>query len=107
MGTRITSTDARQQALAAGDYAVLLEHGSLEIGYYIPDRVDGQTPHEQDEVYLVHKGHGYFVMDDRTEPVVAGDALFIPAGQVHRFENFSADFAAWVIFYGPRGGESE
>jgi hypothetical protein len=23
----------------------------------------------------------------------------------HHFENFSDDFATWVIFYGPDGGE--
>jgi len=31
--------------------------------------------------------------------------LFVPAGVEHRFENFSDDFATWVIFYGPEGGE--
>jgi hypothetical protein len=31
--------------------------------------------------------------------------LFVPAGMDHRFVNFSGDFAAWVIFYGPAGGE--
>ncbi len=36
-----------------------------------------------------------------------GDALFVPAGAVHRFEEFSEDFAAWVVFYGPEGGEHE
>ena len=34
-----------------------------------------------------------------------GDMLFVPAGTVHRFEDFSDDFATWVIFYGPEGGE--
>jgi mannose-6-phosphate isomerase-like protein (cupin superfamily) len=34
-----------------------------------------------------------------------GDILFVPAGSVHRFINFTADFATWVIFYGPEGGE--
>jgi len=24
---------------------------------------------------------------------------------VHRFEEFSNDFAVWVFFYGPEGGE--
>ena len=23
----------------------------------------------------------------------------------HRFKNFSEDFAIWVLFYGPEGGE--
>jgi mannose-6-phosphate isomerase-like protein (cupin superfamily) len=35
----------------------------------------------------------------------AGDLLFVPAGETHRFETFSGDFTAWVIFYGPEGGE--
>jgi len=30
----------------------------------------------------------------------------VPAGQRRRFENFSADFGAWVFFYGPEGGEA-
>jgi len=26
---------------------------------------------------------------------------------VHRFEQFSDDFEAWVFFYGPEGGEPD
>jgi hypothetical protein len=33
------------------------------------------------------------------------DALFARAGEPHRFEDCSPDFATWVIFYGPKGGE--
>jgi mannose-6-phosphate isomerase-like protein (cupin superfamily) len=35
-----------------------------------------------------------------------GTFLFVPAGQPHRFEDFSDDLAVWVLFYGPEGGES-
>ena len=35
----------------------------------------------------------------------AGDALFVAAGRPHRFIDFSDDFATWVVFYGPEGGE--
>ena len=28
-----------------------------------------------------------------------------PLACVHRFEEFSDDFATWVMFYGPEGGE--
>jgi hypothetical protein len=31
--------------------------------------------------------------------------LFVPAGDEHRFTNFSDDFATWVFLYGPKGGE--
>jgi uncharacterized RmlC-like cupin family protein len=36
---------------------------------------------------------------------MSGDVLFVRAGVKHKFENFSDDFATWVIFYGPEGGE--
>jgi uncharacterized protein YjlB len=39
-------------------------------------------------------------------PFGPGDALFVAATVEHRFEDFSDDFATWVVFYGPRGGES-
>jgi hypothetical protein len=35
-----------------------------------------------------------------------GSFLFVAAGQPHRFEEFSADFAVWVFFYGADGGEA-
>jgi hypothetical protein len=34
-----------------------------------------------------------------------GGARFVRAGEVHRFEAFMANFSAWVMFYGPMGGE--
>jgi len=36
---------------------------------------------------------------------VAGDVLFVAAGVEHRFSKFTDDFATWVFFYGPQGGE--
>jgi mannose-6-phosphate isomerase-like protein (cupin superfamily) len=87
-------------------YGVLLDHGTLELGFYEPNQVDPQEPHEQDEVYIVLSGSGFFVRGDERQPFEPGEALFVPAGMIHRFEEFSDDFAAWVIFYGPVGGES-
>ena len=87
------------------DYGVVLEHGTLELGYYKPHRVDSQDPHDRDEVYVVQSGSGYFVVEQERQPFGPGDALFVPAYVVHRFEDFTDDFAAWVIFYGPTGGE--
>ncbi len=91
---------------ASKRYGVLLDHGTLELGLYKPEEIDPQEPHEQDEVYVVISGSGFFVQGDERQRFEAGEALFVPAGVVHRFEDFSEDFAAWVIFYGPPGGES-
>src|SRR4030095_11077979 len=86
-------------------YAIALEHGTLEVGVYAPRGLDPQSPHTRDEVYVVAHGHGLFRRGDGVVPFGPGDVLFVPAGDVHRFERFSDDFAAWVIFYGPEGGE--
>ena len=101
-----------ERALAAvaesddGLYGVLLEHGSMELGYYRPVGTDEQEPHDQDEIYIVHTGRGVFVCGGERIEFAAGDALFVPAHVEHRFLEFSDDFAAWVVFYGSRGGES-
>jgi len=100
--------NAALRAVAASDdglYGILLEHGTLELGLYQPDRIDRQQPHDRDEVYIVQRGSGWFRLGDGRQPFEPGEALFVPAGVEHRFEDFSADFAAWVIFYGPPGGE--
>jgi mannose-6-phosphate isomerase-like protein (cupin superfamily) len=89
-----------------GLYGVLLEHGTMELGYYKPLGSDGQEPHEQDEIYIVQSGTGKFVLGDERIDFAPGDALFVPAGKEHRFVEFSDDFAAWVVFYGPQGGEA-
>lgn len=89
-----------------GLYGVLLQHGSMELGYYRPQLHDEQTPHLQDELYIVQQGVGTFVRANERIPFAPGDALFVAAGVEHRFVDFSDDFAAWVIFYGPDGGEA-
>ena len=87
-------------------YMTLFRHGSLEIEIYRPIGVDHQTPHTRDEIYVVIAGGGDFVCAGYRRPFLPGDVLFAPAGAVHRFENFSADFSTWVFFYGPDGGEA-
>ena len=42
---------------------------------------------------------------DQVEFVGPGALLHVAAHEAHRFEDFSDDFAVWVVFYGPKGGE--
>lgn len=95
------------QALAASKepFLSLLEHGSLVVEIYKPDKVDHQTPHTRDEVYVVTSGSGWFVNGEVRHRFEPGQLLFVPAGVVHRFEDFTDDFSTWVLFYGPEGGE--
>lgn len=80
-------------------------HGSLEVEIFQPCGIDTQSPHRRDELCIVMAGHGYFVCGDTRRLFGPGEPLFVPAGTPHHFEAFSRDFSAWVMFYGPNGGE--
>lgn len=103
---RLTIGNALEALRAVPEpYTELFAHGTLSIEIYKPEGVDLQEPHDRDEVYVVAAGSGWFVNGDTRQPFEAGEVLFVPAGIVHRFEDFTDDFSSWVIFYGPAGGE--
>lgn len=104
---RLTIEQARRRLAedAGAEYVTLFEHGSLEVEIYRPRGVDRQQPHTRDEVYVVISGTGRFVNGDIRQPFEPGEVLFVAAGVEHRFEDFTDDFATWVFFYGPEGGE--
>jgi mannose-6-phosphate isomerase-like protein (cupin superfamily) len=77
----------------------------MRVGLYAPRGPDDQSPHHQDELYIIASGSGWFVKGKERVPFAPEDVLFVEAGTEHRFEDFTADFAAWVIFWGPEGGE--
>ena len=83
----------------------LFTHGTMEMKLYAPTGRDPQQPHTRDEVYIVARGHGRFDDGGEVQAFATGDALFVPAGRAHRFLDFSDDFATWVVYYGPEGGE--
>ena len=90
-----------------GNLAVpIFAHGTLAAELYTPQGNDPQQPHERDEVYVVARGSGLFFDGTDRRAVEPGTFIFVAAGQVHRFEEFSPDFAVWVFFYGPQGGEA-
>ena len=92
-------------AKAGGEFTTLFRQGTLEIEIYRPIGVDRQKPHKKDELYVIINGTGTFVHGEAKTPFHEGDALFVRAGVPHRFVDFSPDFATWVFFYGPDGGE--
>jgi len=95
---------AAQQRLAAtsGGYEIVHRSPGLEIGVYVlvapePDR---QSPHEDDEVYVVLDGRGTLVVEDEQIPVEDGKAVFVPAGAEHRFTGYEG-LSVLVIFRRP------
>ncbi len=124
----VTPDEARRVPLEPGHLsAKLMSYGSMEVRWYAPQLLDSngddpQVPHDRDELYVIVSGTALFIRAEERAPfgddqaislrgeervaVQPGDALFVPAGTVHRFEAPSADFGTWMIFYGPEGGEA-
>ncbi len=102
----VSLNDIRRNIPDSGrPYHYPIRHGSMRVGVYAPRGRDPQQPHTQDEIYIVINGSGTFVKGDERRPFRPGDVIFVEAGVVHRFEDFSDDFETWVVFYGPEGGE--
>lgn len=106
MNDRMTVAGAKRKLQdASAEFVELFRHGTLSVEFYVPNKIDKQKPHTRDEVYVVVRGSGTFVCGDSKQPFEPGEVLFAPTGVVHRFEDFTEDFATWVFFYGPEGGE--
>src|SRR5690349_21290920 len=105
MKIALSDADLKLAETDAQTFVKLVEHGSMSVEYYQPRKVDLQTPHKQDELYMITSGTGEFIKANERFNFKAGDVFFVPAGVIHRFENFTEDFATWVIFYGINGGE--
>lgn len=86
--------------------AEAFKHGSMALIFFAPQGNDYQTPHDQDELYIVISGPGILESGGEKHEFKTGDALFVPAKQEHRFIEFSTDLQLWAVFWGKNGGES-
>jgi mannose-6-phosphate isomerase-like protein (cupin superfamily) len=102
---RLAEAESGIRGPASEQSAIVLQRGTLDVKLSFPERPNQQTPHAQDEVYVVIRGRGVLRHDGERNPFESGDLLFVAAGTEHRFEDFTEDLAVWRIFYGPRGGE--
>jgi mannose-6-phosphate isomerase-like protein (cupin superfamily) len=84
----------------------VFEHGTVSVIIFTPRGHDYQTKHSQDELYVVMRGSGTLLIQDRPHAFGEGDVLFVPASTEHRFVDFTDDLITWAIFWGPPGGES-
>src|SRR5260370_22722167 len=93
--------DAVAEAKAAGGYAGnVLRSDLLSVGVYVlpPGGVDGQKPHEEDEVYVAVRGRAKFRVGSDDHPVGPGTVLFVPALEPHHFHEI-ADELVLVVFW--------
>lgn len=97
----IDAGEFKPGADGSADYAEHLRVPALSFGTYsIPaGEPDQQSPHAQDEIYVVVSGRGSFTAGGRTvEGVGPGTALYVPAGEEHRFHDVTEDLTTLVFF---------
>ncbi|RVX43101.1 cupin domain [Nonomuraea polychroma] len=90
---------------AANDWVEHLRVPDLSVGTYcIPaGGRDDQSPHTEDEIYVVTAGRAKIVTLDGAAEVGPGSVIFVPAGEEHRFDEVTEDLALLVVF-GPAYG---
>ncbi len=97
---KIQLDSSLQQLKNSGDrFLELFKQGSLSVEVYKPDKIDNQKPHDKDEIYVIISGYGEFLLEKERTTFSPGDILFVPAKAEHRFENFTDNFATWVLFF--------
>ena len=90
---------------AGVDYAEQFRNAELSVGTYSLARgaIDAQSPHTEDEVYVVVSGRASFRDEHGTIAIGPGDTIFVPAGMPHRFLDIEEDLTLVVVFAPPEG----
>ena len=93
---------------AGTGYVEHLRRSDLSLGTYClrAGAVDGQSPHAEDEVYVVTAGRGRFTSGGQTVDVAQGTVLFVAAHEPHRFHDITVDLAL-LVFFGPAEGSRD
>ena len=118
---RATLEQARGFPVSEGrSSAFVMRRGSMELRLFHPADQDFQVPHDRDELYMILAGHAVLMRGaprspfaeptlleelDEQLPAAVGDAILVPAGTPHHFVDMTPDFTAWMLFWGPEGGE--
>jgi mannose-6-phosphate isomerase-like protein (cupin superfamily) len=84
----------------ATHYAEHLRVPALSVGTYsiAVGGTDQQSPHTEDEIYVVVSGRASFTAGGTTVPVAAGTVLYVPAHEEHRFHDVTEPLAVLVLF---------
>jgi mannose-6-phosphate isomerase-like protein (cupin superfamily) len=72
----------------------------LSVGTYsIPaGGTDDQSPHTEDEIYVVTAGRATFQAGEERLAVGPGSVIYVAAGEVHKFTDVTENLAAVVLF---------
>ena len=98
--------DLEARLRAAGRaYLEFVRSAELSAGLYVlpAGGIDGQSPHTEDEVYVVLRGRARIAVGAEDAPVGPGSVVFVGAGVDHRFHDIEEDLSVVVVFAPPEG----
>lgn len=98
--------DLRRAHVSGGKaYHEFLRRPSMSVGHYVlpAGGTDPQTPHQEDEVYVILRGRARIRVGGREEDVGPGSVVFVPAGLEHRFHDIEEELETFVVFAPPEG----
>jgi len=103
MDARPLADLVRLQADAGRPYLEFIRSQAMSVGLYVlePGAVDRQSPHFEDEIYVVLAGRSQFTASTRTRDVAPGDVIYVPAGVPHRFHDITEQLRVIVVFAPP------
>ena len=83
-------------------YVDFLASEKLSVGLAVwpAGSVDGQRPHEEDEVYYVISGRGFIRVADEDRSLKPGSLVFVAAHVEHRFHDIEEDLRV-LVFWAP------
>ncbi len=81
-------------------WAEQLRVPDLSVGTYsiVAGGTDMQTPHTEDEIYVVTAGHATLESGGDRAELGPGSVVYVPAGEVHRFTGITEDLSLLVVF---------
>ena len=97
---------AGRRAAQGRPYLEFLRVASLSAGLYVlpAGGVDPQSPHAEDEVYVVLRGRARVTVGGEVDEVRPGDTVYVPAGVPHRFHDIAEELHLLVVFAPPETG---
>ncbi|HEX9341188.1 MAG TPA: cupin domain-containing protein [Thermoplasmata archaeon] len=81
-------------------YLEFLRVSTMSGGLYALPKaaMDPQSPHTEDEVYVVTGGRARIRVGSEDRDVQSGSVVFVPARVEHRFHDIAEDLTALVFF---------
>jgi mannose-6-phosphate isomerase-like protein (cupin superfamily) len=95
----LTAVEA-QRAGSGRPYLEFLRVPALSAGLYTLEAgaVDGQSPHTEDEIYVVMTGRARITVRDEVRDVGPGSVVYVAATVPHRFHDITERLGLLVVF---------